>query len=148
MTLLQNFFQKLKAHLLPRIREALQREAASLPEHSRLGTACNTGGTVPFDGDAANFVFLKKDRIYHHKLSQFHFTMYDVRWGTDIINPGTSRCNVMFLADNTDDADRSSNLHHFLYACVLGVYHANVIYTGTGMHDYKAHCLDFLWVWW
>src|SRR5712692_5079797 len=74
--------------------------------------------------------------------------MYDMWWGTDVINPGTSRCNVMFLADNADDADRSSNLHHFLYACVLGMYHANVIYTGTGMCDYEARHLDFLWVQW
>jgi hypothetical protein len=150
MTLLQNFFPKLKAHLLPRIREALQREAASesLPEHSRLGIACNTGGTVPFDGDVANFVFLKKDRIYHHKLSRFHFTTYDVRRGTDIINPGTSRCNIMLLTDNKDIIDGSANPHHFLYARVLGVYHANVIYTGPGMRDYKGRRLDFLWVRW
>ena len=54
----------------------------------------------------------------------------------------------MLLVDNTDATDGSSNLHHFLYARVLGVYHANVIYTGPGMRDYKARRLDFLWVRW
>jgi hypothetical protein len=67
-----------------------------------------------------------------------------VRRGTDIINPGTSHCNIMLLADNADAADGSSNLHHILYARVLGVYHANVIYTGSGMRDYEARRLNFL----
>jgi len=39
------------------------------------------------------------------------------------------------LADNTDATDRSANPHHFLYARVLGVYHANIIYTGSGKRD-------------
>src|SRR6267378_4650399 len=68
-----------------------------------------------------------------------------MRHGTDIINPGTSRCNIMLLADNTNAIDC---LHHFLYAQVLGAYHANVIYTGPGMYNYEAHCFDFLWVQW
>lgn len=93
-------------------------------------------------------MLLDKDLIYHHKLIRFHFTTYDVRRGTDIINPGTSRCNVMLLADQVDGATDSSNLHHFLYARVLGAYHANVIYTGPGMRDYKLHRFDFLWVRW
>ncbi|KAF8222856.1 hypothetical protein L208DRAFT_1320062, partial [Tricholoma matsutake] len=45
-------------------------------------------------------VFLKNDCIYHHKFIQFHFTTYDVRCGTDIVNPGTSHCNIMLLADD------------------------------------------------
>jgi hypothetical protein len=61
----------------------------------------------------------------------------------DVINPATSRCNVMLLADNADTSE-----HHFLYARVLGMYHANVIYTGPGMRDYEARRLDFLWVRW
>jgi hypothetical protein len=145
--LLQNFFPKLRAHLLPRIQEVLQREAASLPEHSGLGTTYNAGRTAALDGDARNFVFLKKDRIYHHNLSRFHFTTYDVRRGTDTINPGTSCCNIMLLANDTA-TDHSANPHHFLYARVLGVYHANVIYTGPGMRDYETRRLDFLWVRW
>ena len=40
------------------------------------------------------------------------------------------------------------NLHHFLYAWVLGAYHVNVIYTGPSMCDFKARHFDFLWVQW
>ncbi|KAF8235653.1 hypothetical protein L208DRAFT_1224998, partial [Tricholoma matsutake] len=74
----------------------------------------------------------------------FHFTTYDVWCGTDIVNPGTSHWNIMLLANDVE----SSNLHHFLYAQVLGRYHVNVIYTGPGMRDFEAHRFDFLWVRW
>jgi hypothetical protein len=71
-----------------------------------------------------------------------------VRRGTDIINAGTSRRNVMFLAARVDGTASSSTQHHYLYARVLGAYHANVIYTGPGMRDYEARRFDFLWVRW
>ena len=116
----------------------LRQEAASRPD-SGVGTAPMISSRVPVLED----VFLKKDRIYHHKICRFHFTTYDVRRGIDIVNPGTSRSNVMFLADNTEGSD-----HHFLYARVLAAYHANVIYTGPGMLDFEARRLDFLWVRW
>jgi hypothetical protein len=49
----------------------------------------------------------------------------------------------MVLADQ-DNADS----HPFLYGCVLGVYHLNVIYIGPGMLDYRARRLEFVWVRW
>jgi len=58
-----------------------------------------------------NFVFFKNESIYRHKVIQFNFTMYDMRRRTDIVNLGTSRCNIMLLADLAD----SSSLHHFFY---------------------------------
>jgi hypothetical protein len=63
-----------------------------------------------------------------------------------IINPGTSHCNVMLLADDAKGSPISSN--HFLYARVLGGYHVDVIYTGPGMHNFEAHHFNFLWVRW
>ena len=126
----------------------LQQEAASLPEYCGHEMAYNIGATPTPNGDVCNFVYLKKDQIYHHNLVQFHFTTYDMQCSTDVINPGTSHCNVMLLADNADAIDNSSNPQHFLYACILGVYHGNVIYTGPGMCDYEARRLDFLWVRW
>ena len=103
---------------------------------------------APINSDACKFLFLKGDRIYHHQLIQFHFTTYDVRCGTDIVNPSTARSNIMLLADNGHVANSPSTDYHFLYARVLGVYHANVVYTGPGMHDYTSRRLDFLWVRW
>jgi hypothetical protein len=84
--------------------------------------------------------------MYHHKRLKFNFTTYAVRRMADIVNPGTSRHNVMLLADCADGS--ASNSHPFLYARVLGAYHANVIYSGPGMRDCKARHFDFLWVRW
>jgi hypothetical protein len=145
----QNFFTKLRKHLLPRIQEALRREATLYSENPRFGmVALDIQNPQSPDDDTLEFIFLKSDRVYQHKQSRFHFTTYDIRRGTDTINPSTSRCNVMLLADNADITDSSSTEHRFLYARVLGVYHTNVVYTGPGMHDYQARRLDFLWVRW
>ena len=54
----------------------------------------------------------------------------------------------MLLADDAEGSIISLNLHHFLYARVLGAYHVNVIYTGPGMRDFEAHHFEFLWVRW
>ena len=51
----------------------------------------------------------------------------------------------MLLADNPNVSPGS---HHFLYARVLGAYHANVIYTGPGVRDHEARRFNFLWVRW
>ena len=136
---MQNFLPKLREHLLPRIQTALLQEAESLPEPSSIRASSP-------DGDASNFVFLKNDCIYLHKLIRFHFTSYDIQRGTDIVNPGTSHCDVMLLADDTEGSVISLNPHHFLYARVLGAYHVNVIYTAPGMRDFEACRFNFLWV--
>ena len=130
---LQNYVSKLSEHLLPHVQAQHQQEAESLPTQNVTGS---------LDG---NLLFLKNDCIDHHKRIQFHYTTYDVRHGTDIVNAGTSRCNVMLLVNDTDS---SSSPHRFLYARVLGAYHTNVIYTGPGMQDHKPHHFDFLWVQW
>jgi hypothetical protein len=54
----------------------------------------------------------------------------------------------MLIADSADSTEGSLTAHHFLYARVLGIYHADVVYTGPGMCDYEARRLDFLWVRW
>ena len=127
---------------------ALRQEAESCLDQSGIRTTSSNEYSCHFNGNGRDFVLLNKDLIYHHKVIHFHFTTYDVRRGTDIINPGTSRCNIMLLADQVNSVIDSSNLHRFLYAQVLGAYHANVIYTGPGMHDYEPCCFNFLWVRW
>ena len=150
---LQNFSSKLKEHLLPHIQAALHQEAESCLDQSGIRTTSSNEYSCHFNGNGRDFVLLNKDLIYHHKVICFHFTTYDVQRGTDIINPGTSRCNIMLLADQVNSAIDSSNLHRFLYAQVLSAYHANVIYTGPGMHDYEPCRFNFLcdgsrsWIW-
>ena len=145
---MQNFLPKLREHLLPQIQLALLQEAESFSDLSSIRTGSDTGPFHSHNGNAYNFVLLKNDCIYHHKLIRFHFTTHDIQRGTDIVNAGTSRCDVMLLADDVEGSVISSNLHHFLYARVLGAYHVNVIYTGPGMRDFEARRFDFLWVRW
>jgi hypothetical protein len=130
----QDFFSKLREHLLPRIQEIHLQETTSHPDPPSLQT------TPQLHSDNLHrFVYLKNDTIYHHKVVRFLFTTYDVRRGVDIVNPGTSRCNIMLLAD----ANTSSGQHPFLYARVIGAYHANVIYTGPGWKALKLDSIHF-----
>jgi hypothetical protein len=131
----QGFIQKLKEHLLPKIRSILATEIASLPTVS-----VDTAGDTSNDWQA---VLLKQDRIYRHHIMRIYHTTYDVRRDEDVLHTNTSHCNVMVL-------DSSSPLEHpFRYAQVLGIYHANVIYIGNGdVIDYQPRRLEFLWVRW
>ena len=93
------------------------------------------------DPDGWKSIFFKSDRIYQHHLLKVNYTTYDVRRSQDVIK---SHWNIMMLASDDDE----NGGHRFLYARVLGVYHANVIYTGSGMLDYSSRRFDFLWVRW
>lgn len=98
-----------------------------------------------------NFVLFKADRIYAHRLMHFNYTTYDVRRAQDVVNPGTSHCNIMLLSNSaSNEGEDTSTFHHhpFLYGRVIGIYHANIIYTGPGMVNYNPNRFDFLWVRW
>jgi hypothetical protein len=140
---------KLKDHLLPRIKNVHLEEAASNRDDARPSQADLTPANQVTNSDCheRNSVFLKNDRIYHHHIARFNYTTYDVRRAQDVINPGTSHCDILLLADR-NIATRSQCDHPFLYARVLGAYHANVAYTGDGMLDYEARRIEFLWVRW
>ncbi|GBE90070.1 hypothetical protein SCP_1800920 [Sparassis crispa] len=92
-------------------------------------------------------VFFKGDRMYEHHILKVNYTTYDVRRSHDIINPSTDNRDILLLA-RFDDLEDATSMHPFLYARVLGIYHVNVVYTGTGMADYTPRRLDFLWVRW
>ena len=86
-------------------------------------------------------VVFKGDRIYRHHLFRVNYMTYDVRHAQDTINPRTDHRDIMLLAP-LDSA------HPFLYASVLGIFHANVIYSSPGSKDYIARRLEILWVRW
>jgi hypothetical protein len=93
-----------------------------------------------------NFLFFKNNSIYKHRLVKFNYTTYDVQRAQDVINPYTQHRDIMLL-DQPDDNQEDSK-HPFSYVRVIGIFHANVVYTGPGMLDYKPWRLDFLWVQW
>jgi hypothetical protein len=130
---------KLKQHLLPHILSEVQkRDGDSVDQNDALPT--------PSDGDPNTIIF-KSHRIYKHGILRVNYTTYDVRRSQDVVNASTSHHNIMVLADPGDD-DNSTTSYPFRYGRVLGVYHANVVYVGPGMRDYKPRRMEFLWVRW
>jgi hypothetical protein len=89
-------------------------------------------------------VLFTHDRLYKHNLVRINYTTYDIRRSQDVVNTSTSHNNIMTLA-HTDNGENSDP---FRYARVLGVYHANVVYTGPGMVGYEPRRMEFLWVRW
>jgi len=137
-TVYQNFFPKLKRHLIPRILSKLHLPGVTSTDQSDTSNHINPSSVV-----------FQRDRIYPHHVIRINYTTYDVRRSQDVVNASTQHCNIMLLADPTgvSDSDSASD-HPFRYARVIGVYHANVVYTGPGMIDYQPHRLEFLWVRW
>lgn len=95
-----------------------------------------------------NHVLLKGGRIYQHNVLRVNHTSYDVRRGQDTFNPNTDHRDIMMLSESTLDCSKAVVQHHFCYARIIGVYHANVQYIGPGFKDYRPCRLDFIHVRW
>ena len=102
-------------------------------------------GTIP--SPLEEQVYITADCFYKHNLVCLNYMTYDVCQAHDIINPSTSHCNIMLLADHTSGMGGLSR-HPYIYAHVLGIFHVNATYVGPGMIDYCLHRVDFLWVCW
>lgn len=138
----QNFLPKLKHHLLPRIK--LMLSDIKSPTQDESSTALQ--GTEPVDfqeQSELDHILFKKNCMYRHNIIRINYTTYDVHRAQDVVNPNTSRCNIMLLA-----SDNKQTGHPFIYARVLGIYHVNCIYVGPNMVDYHPRKLEFLWVRW
>ena len=113
---LSSFVPDLQAHLKARLRM----EDPSWPETA--------------------LITLDRDCLFAHATARINFTTYDLRRGQDIIHIGTDKCFVMVNAPDTSDDNR----YPWMYAQVLGVYHANVLRPGTAS---KVR-MEFMWVRW
>ncbi|KAF9237475.1 hypothetical protein BU15DRAFT_76019 [Melanogaster broomeanus] len=131
----KDFIVKLKAHFLPRVK-ALHHS----PDAMSTTLLAVDYPAPPYDLSTLNQVLFKNDRIYRHNLIRINYTTYDVRRAQDVVNPTTEHRDIMLLSDRDS--------HRFCYARVLGIYHANVIYSGPGSQDYQPRRLEFLWVRW
>ncbi|CAE6528447.1 unnamed protein product [Rhizoctonia solani] len=83
--------------------------------------------------------------MYQHKTLRINYTSYDVRRQQDVINPSTPS-RFIFLPSETSNSDfehANSNHHPFLYAKVLGIYHAEVSY-----RNCAPRRMDFIHVRW
>ncbi|KAI0055213.1 hypothetical protein BV25DRAFT_1815943, partial [Artomyces pyxidatus] len=153
----KHFVRKLKAHLAPRIRTNLLREANLATNRDSRGSsnASNASHNPSQQGSdaisiehAADYIFFKNDRMYEHRTMRINYTSYDVRRGQDIIHTGTSNQDIMVLAPHADEGTSVSPARRFWFGRVLRIYHVNVVYTGPGMVDFSSRRIYFLWVRW
>ena len=77
--------------------------------------------------------------MYTHATLHINYTTYDVRRQHDTLNPKTPCRFILLPSDTSNDPDA----HPFIYARVLGIYHAYIRY---GSRPPKR--MDFLWVRW
>ncbi|KAJ7146778.1 hypothetical protein C8R44DRAFT_18711 [Mycena epipterygia] len=121
----KRFIPKLKEHLLSRL----------------LGHS--------FDGDEAEYseaqrstVKIIQQTIFPVQTLRVNFTTYDMRRDQDVINP-RSHPNIMVLSPET-----AANAHPFWYAQVLGIFHLEVLHTGSESRNGSVQHMEFLWVRW
>ncbi|OBZ70227.1 hypothetical protein A0H81_10051 [Grifola frondosa] len=139
-----NFLPKLRQHLLPRIQAKLREEDAVNAISDRNGTGVEDLNDAQVSEDQ-NCVLFKNDCIYRHYILRLNYMTYDVRRAQDVINPNTSHRDVMGLVEIEGE---QHGIHPFWYARVLGIFHVDVVYTGSGMLDFRSRRMDFLWVRW
>lgn len=131
----QGFVPQLKKHLLPRILEKYRCTTELLAD------------------DAWQHVILQHNRLFSHKILRLGYTTYDTRRSEDIIHTNTPRCNVMLLNRRYNKATWKTE-SPYLYAKILGVFHANVAFVG-GLPSHISpggatifHRIEFVWIQW
>lgn len=130
---MQDFVEKLKVHLLPRVIERLGQDKVNFHEDDWLNLS------------------FTDHRLYAHRLLHVNYTTYDVRRTQDIIHINTPQCNVMLLDRAFTKKPSCDSIHPFLYAKALGIYHVNIAYVGVlpdGTRDFASHRFDVVWVHW
>lgn len=140
--MMQDFVPKLKDHLLPRA-QALWGQNSHADSSTVGAPEDECSGLFP--PDSTNHIFFNKDTLYRHNIMRINYTTYDIRRKQDSINPRTTHRDIMVLAGSSDEGD-----HPYLYARVIGIFHANVVYTGSraGERDYTPRRMEALWVRW
>ena len=130
---------KLKAHILPRIAAI---HHAAIPQAILDSTVFDISDDSNGYLSQLNHVLFKGNKIYRHRLLRINYTTYNLQREFDSINPRTDHRDIMLLANSHGDG------HPFSYARVLGIFHANIIYTGSGSKDFQSRRIEFLWVRW
>ncbi|KAJ1309331.1 hypothetical protein OPQ81_004992 [Rhizoctonia solani] len=115
------FVPQLKRHLLSRFLGGY--------DHS----SCNEG--------EMSQIRIYRDIMYRHKTLRINYTSYDVQRQQDLLNPNTP--SRFILLPSNDDSYEGAARHPFLYAKVLGVYHAEVSY-----RQHAPRRMDFVHVRW
>ncbi|KAJ3816999.1 hypothetical protein F5880DRAFT_1618699 [Lentinula raphanica] len=119
-----NFLPKLKDHLLERI--------LSLTQNENEFT----------EAERATITFMN-NRIFRHKVIRLNYTTYDLRRNQDSCNPRTHSDIIMLSGDAETCAD-----HPYWFARIIGIYHADIVYSGKHQKHLIPQRFDFLHVRW
>ncbi|KAF7293360.1 hypothetical protein MKEN_01466400 [Mycena kentingensis (nom. inval.)] len=115
----QDFIAKAKSHILRRL--------------------CNLKDDDPITQQQHANLIIQGDRFYTHATMRVNYNTYDLRRDQDVVNPRTRRFVMLHSPDDNEDT------HPFLYACVLGIFHAKVLLADS---NEPAQIMQFLWVRW
>ena len=96
---------------------------------------CLLGGWTGHSGDSPQSDVSPTMRV--------NYTTYDMWCEQDSINPWT-HCDVMTISHE----DPGDNYHPYWYACVLGIFHINVIHSGPNSKSPNPQHINFLFVRW
>ncbi|TFK21308.1 hypothetical protein FA15DRAFT_707349 [Coprinopsis marcescibilis] len=140
---IRDFQVKLRSHLLRCVQEYHRKESLELLWSPRLREA-------GLSENPLHCIFFHNSRLYRHKIFRINYTTYDVCQAQDLINLDTPRRDVMVLNGNYQAPSPGSPTtgHPYLYARVLAVLHANMVYSGKYLLNLEKHRFDFLWVRW
>ncbi|KAG9089394.1 hypothetical protein FRC06_001569 [Ceratobasidium sp. 370] len=90
-----------------------------------LGRVLGTPNCSDFSALELAQLEFQKGRMYRHKTLRINYTSYDVLRQQDVLNASTPHCFTLLPTESQQD---TSGDHPFVYAKVLGVYHAHIIY--------------------
>ncbi|KAJ3508461.1 hypothetical protein NMY22_g16610 [Coprinellus aureogranulatus] len=145
----KGFLRKLKIHLFPRVVEALILEARARQELYAGSISTLEKLATSFGEEDLSNVHFHSDRIYSHNIFKIRFTTYDCRADHDTFNPSTSKRDFICLRESNDGAIGDSGENDdYIYGRILGIFHANIQYSGPGALDFRRRRFDFLWVRW
>ncbi|KAI0065195.1 hypothetical protein BV25DRAFT_1913814 [Artomyces pyxidatus] len=121
-----NFHSDLYDHILERVRNV---PFDAVPEFT--------------DADRCE-IQIVDNKIYAHATVRINYTTYDLRRAQDTINPRTHPDIILLSPQSLSDP----SFHPFLYARVIGVYHAMVRDVGSQSLSAEPQRIDFVWVRW
>lgn len=145
----QGFLPKLKRHLFPRVIEELIQDAQDRPDVHASSIPTLRALATSFEEEDLNNLHFHSNCIFRHGVFKTRYTTYDCRGDHDTFNPSTSKRDFMCLREAADgETCETEDGGRYHYGRILGIFHANIQYSGPGAFDFRRRRFDFLWVRW
>jgi hypothetical protein len=93
-----------------------------------------------------NMVTFVNNRIFKHKVMRINYTTYDLRRAQDSLNSCT-HADFMTLPCDIHSGSTNDDFP-YQFGRIIGIFHAMVLYNGTGLQLSKLQHMEFLFVRW